>query len=134
VLSGGVKRIGAVAGRRLSPFMCIGDVVASLTVLGLLVDQIPAAFGLVCHHAFNPVAVRAGTIGYEVLTGLGRHYARIYARRAAASRVDVRFDEVWSRRTVTYGEITAIDAPTPSRAVVPLASRLSRRGTSKFDT
>lgn len=33
-----------------------------------------------------------------------------------------------------YGLITAIDAPTPSRDVAPLASKLSRRATSKFET
>jgi alanine or glycine:cation symporter, AGCS family len=75
VLLGGVKRIGAVA-EKLVPFMCVGYVVAALTVLGLYADQIPAAFGLIFHHAFNPVAAGGGFAGATIMLAMRYGVAR----------------------------------------------------------
>jgi len=75
VLLGGVKRIGAVA-EKLVPFMCVGYVVVSLVVLGLYADQIPAAFGLIFHHAFNPTAATGGFVGAGVMMALRYGVAR----------------------------------------------------------
>ena len=75
VLLGGVKRIGAVA-EKLVPFMCVGYVAVSLLVLGLYADQIPAAFGLILHHAFNPTAAAGGFVGAGVMMALRYGVAR----------------------------------------------------------
>ena len=75
VLLGGVKRIGAVA-EKLVPFMCVGYVAVSLLVLGLYADQIPAAFGLILHHAFNPTAATGGFVGAGVMMALRYGVAR----------------------------------------------------------
>ena len=75
VLLGGVKRIGAVA-EKLVPFMCVGYVAVSLLVLGLYADQIPAAFGLILHHAFNPTAAAGGFVGVGVMMALRYGVAR----------------------------------------------------------
>ncbi len=45
---------------------------AALAVPGALVDLIGP------HHGPDALAAEAGTIGYEILTGLGRRFARIY--------------------------------------------------------
>ncbi|HQX07819.1 MAG TPA: amino acid carrier protein, partial [Zoogloea sp.] len=75
VLLGGVKRIGAVA-EKLVPFMCIGYIVASLTVLGVYADQIPAAFTLIFASAFSPVAATGGFAGAAVLMAMRYGVAR----------------------------------------------------------
>ena len=75
VLLGGVKRIGAVA-EKLVPFMCVGYVVVSLTVLGLYAEQIPAAFALIFHHAFNPTAATGGFAGAAVMMAMRYGVAR----------------------------------------------------------
>ncbi|NML17094.1 alanine/glycine:cation symporter family protein [Azohydromonas caseinilytica] len=75
VLLGGVKRIGAVA-EKLVPFMCVGYVVVALTVLGLYAEQIPAAFALIFHHAFNPTAATGGFAGAAVMMAMRYGVAR----------------------------------------------------------
>lgn len=75
VLLGGVKRIGAVA-EKLVPFMCIGYIVASLIVLGIYVEQIPAAFALIFESAFNPVAATGGFAGAAVMMAMRYGVAR----------------------------------------------------------
>jgi len=75
VLLGGVKRIGAVA-ERLVPFMCIGYILASLIVLGIFADQIPAAFSLIFSSAFNPVAATGGFAGAAVMMAMRYGVAR----------------------------------------------------------
>lgn len=75
VLLGGVKRIGAVA-EKLVPFMCVGYIVASLTVLGMYADQIPAAFSLIFSSAFSPVAATGGFAGAAVMMAVRYGVAR----------------------------------------------------------
>lgn len=75
VLLGGVKRIGAVA-EKLVPFMCISYIVAALTVLGIYVEQIPAAFSLIITSAFNPVAATGGFAGAAIMMAMRYGVAR----------------------------------------------------------
>ena len=75
VLLGGVKRIGAVA-EKLVPFMCVGYIAASLIVLGIYVDQIPAAFALIFHSAFNPTAATGGFAGAAIMMAMRYGVAR----------------------------------------------------------
>lgn len=75
VLLGGVKRIGAVA-EKLVPFMCVGYIVASLIVLGIYVEQIPAALVLIVDSAFNPVAATGGFAGAAVMMAIRYGVAR----------------------------------------------------------
>ncbi len=75
VIIGGIKRIGAVAGK-LVPFMCALYVVAGLYVLLLNFSQIPGLFRLIFASAFNPIeaqgAFLGGTMGYAFLWGMKR--------------------------------------------------------------
>jgi Na+/alanine symporter len=50
------------------PHRRAGYVVVALVVLGLYADQIPATFGLIFHHAFNPTAATGGFVGAGVMT------------------------------------------------------------------
>lgn len=47
---------------------------------GVLMDLIDA------RHSIDDVAANAGTIGYEILTGLGSRYRRRYAGEAETAR------------------------------------------------
>ncbi len=75
VIIGGIKRIGAVAGR-LVPLMVALYLLAGFYVLAVNADQIPAMFALIFRAAFSPVegtgAFLGGTAGYAFLYGMKR--------------------------------------------------------------
>ena len=75
VIIGGIKRIGAVAGR-LVPFMCGLYLLASLYVLIINYDAIPGLMRMIVVSAFSPVeaqgAFLGGTFGYAFLLGMRR--------------------------------------------------------------
>lgn len=75
VIIGGIKRIGAVAGK-LVPFMCGVYMLAAIAVLIVKIDVIPDMFALIFKSAFNPTqaegAFIGGTVGYAFLWGMKR--------------------------------------------------------------
>ena len=79
VIIGGIKRIGAVAGK-LVPFMCIVYVAAAMAILFKNADQIPALFATIFKSAFTQVA------GEGAFAGIGVYAAfQIGLRRALFS-------------------------------------------------
>jgi alanine or glycine:cation symporter, AGCS family len=75
VLLGGIKRIGAVAGK-LVPFMAITYIAAGLLVLALNVQKIPEAFALIFTYAFSPAAATGGFAGAAVWAAIQFGVAR----------------------------------------------------------
>ncbi|MEM7294639.1 MAG: sodium:alanine symporter family protein [Pseudomonadota bacterium] len=75
VVLGGIRRIGDVAGK-LVPTMIVLYIGAGLLVLLINIDKIPAAFGLIFHHAFNPVAAAGGFAGAAVAAAIRFGVAR----------------------------------------------------------
>ncbi len=75
VIIGGIKRIGAVAGR-VVPFMCVLYLAAAFVVLAMNIEVIPAMLKLIVVEAFNPSkaqgAFMGGTAGYALLWGMKR--------------------------------------------------------------
>ncbi len=75
VIIGGIKRIGAVAGR-LVPIMLTLYLVAGLYVLTVNIEQVPAMFMLIVKSAFVPAeatgAFIGGAAGYAFLFGMKR--------------------------------------------------------------
>ncbi len=75
VIIGGIKRIGAVAGR-LVPFMCAIYLIAAVYVIVLNIDRVPEMLGLIVKSAFAPAeasqAFLGGTAGYAFLWGMKR--------------------------------------------------------------
>ncbi len=75
VILGGIKRIGAVAGR-LVPLMCALYLLAALYVLAVDYRQIPALLQLILTSAFTPQEAQGafigGTAGYAFLFGMKR--------------------------------------------------------------
>ncbi len=103
VLLGGVKRIGAVA-EKLVPFMCISYIVASLTVLGIYVDQIPAAFSLIFSSAFNPVAATGGFAGAAIMMAMRYGVARgIFSNEAGLGTAGIAQAAGQTRNAVESG-------------------------------
>lgn len=62
VILGGIKSIGKFTSF-LVPFMIVGYVGASLVVLGLNIQEVPHAFGLIFGSAFSPSAATGGFAG-----------------------------------------------------------------------
>ena len=75
VLMGGIKRIAEVAGK-LVPLMTIFYITAGVAVLIVHIDQVPAAFSLIIHSAFNPVAAQGGFAGAAVWAAIRFGVAR----------------------------------------------------------
>ncbi len=75
VIIGGIKRIGAVAGK-IVPFMCAIYVLAALVVLTINISVIPDMLKLIVVEAFSPSkaegAFLGGTAGYALLWGMKR--------------------------------------------------------------
>lgn len=66
VIVGGIRSIGAVAGR-IVPFMCMAYVVAALYILAVNASEIPAAFQKIFVEAFSPNAAFGGFLGIVVI-------------------------------------------------------------------
>lgn len=75
VIIGGIKRIGAVAGK-LVPLMVLLYVAAAFVVLGMNITEIPGLFVLIIKSAFSPTeaagAFVGGTAGIAFLWGMKR--------------------------------------------------------------
>ena len=75
VIIGGIKRIGAVAGR-IVPLMCVMYLLAGLVVLAMNIGVIPDMLKLIVVEAFRPSeaqgAFLGGTAGYALLWGMKR--------------------------------------------------------------
>lgn len=75
VIIGGIKRIGAVAGR-LVPFMCALYLLAAMYVVITEIDRVPAMLILIVKSAFVGAeaqnAFLGGTMGYAFLWGMKR--------------------------------------------------------------
>ena len=75
VLLGGIKRIGAVAGK-LVPFMTIVYVVSTVWILASHYEAIPGAIALIMDSAFNGMAATGGFAGAAMIAGLRAGVAR----------------------------------------------------------
>ena len=75
VLLGGIKRIGAVAGK-LVPFMTIVYVISTVWILASHYEAIPGAIALIMDSAFNGMAASGGFAGAAMIAGLRAGVAR----------------------------------------------------------
>ena len=94
VLIGGVKRIGAVA-QKIVPFMCVLYIITSLIVLGIYIQEIPAAFALIIESAFNPVAATGGFAGAAIMLAIRYGVARgIFSNEAGLGTAGIAIDHI----------------------------------------
>ncbi len=75
VIIGGIKRIGATAGR-IVPFMCLAYLLAALYVILTRITDVPEVFRLIFSSAFSPTeasgAFLGGAFGYAFYSGMKR--------------------------------------------------------------
>ncbi|NJB67167.1 AGCS family alanine or glycine:cation symporter [Desulfobaculum xiamenense] len=75
VTLGGIRRISETA-RRIVPFMAIFYILASLTILVLNLDKLPATVALIIESAFAPEAAFGGAVGVTMLLAMRNGVAR----------------------------------------------------------
>ncbi len=75
VILGGIKRIGAVAGK-LVPIMAIFYFAGSIVILAMNLTQLPAAFRLIFECAFTPTSAMGGFVGVAVTSAIRFGIAR----------------------------------------------------------
>ncbi len=75
VILGGVKWIGRVASV-IVPLMIFFYCSAALLIIFINIDKVPAAFGLIFHHAINPTAASGGFAGAAVWVAVRMGVAR----------------------------------------------------------
>ena len=89
VLIGGVKRIGAVAGK-LVPFMAILYIALSLFVILANITEIPRVFMWVVTEAFTPTAASGGFAGASVMLAIRMGVARgVFSNEAGLGSVAI---------------------------------------------
>jgi AGCS family alanine or glycine:cation symporter len=66
VIVGGIKSIGAVAGK-IVPIMCGAYVATAIYILAIHYADVPAAFVTIFQEAFNPTAIKGGFLGVLVI-------------------------------------------------------------------
>jgi alanine or glycine:cation symporter, AGCS family len=75
VILGGIKRIGAVAGK-LVPFMAIAYILGSLFIIIGNIGTVPAALSLIVDSAFNGSAAAGGFAGAGIMIAIQMGVAR----------------------------------------------------------
>lgn len=84
--------------------MCVGYIVASLIVLGIYADQVPAAFALIIESAFSPVAATGGFAGAAVMMAIRYGVARgIFSNEAGLGTAGIAQAAGQSRNPVESG-------------------------------
>jgi AGCS family alanine or glycine:cation symporter len=110
VLIGGIKRIGAVAGK-LVPFMAIAYLAAGLLVLLLNAGAIPDAFALIFTHAFSPSAAAGGFAGAAVWAAIQFGVARgVFSNEAGLGSAPIAHAVAQTHGPVSQG-LVAMLAP-----------------------
>lgn len=108
VLLGGIKRIGEVAGK-LVPLMAIFYVVGGVVILAMNASEIPAAFGLIFHHAFNPTAAVGGFAGAGVAAAIQFGVARgVFSNEAGLGSAPIAHAAAKTNNPVQQGIIAML--------------------------
>ncbi|MCL1068611.1 sodium:alanine symporter family protein [Shewanella olleyana] len=108
VLMGGIKRIADVAGK-LVPLMTLFYITAGLAVLVVYADQVPAAFQLIIHSAFNPVAAQGGFAGAAVWAAIRFGVARgVFSNEAGLGSAPIAHAAAQTNEPVKQGLIAML--------------------------
>ena len=75
IIIGGIKRIGRVASM-LVPFMSLVFITLSLIAIGMHIQNVPGAFGMIFSKAFTFEAAGGGVLGYTCATVIRKGMAR----------------------------------------------------------
>ncbi len=75
IIMGGLRSIASVSSK-IVPFMALMYIGVTASILVAFADQIPAAFRLIIHDAFNPAAAAGGFLGASVMLAMRSGIAR----------------------------------------------------------
>jgi alanine or glycine:cation symporter, AGCS family len=108
VIIGGIKSIGAVAGK-LVPFMAIAYVLSALVVLVLNYEHIGDAFALIFRAAFGLEQAVGGVAGYGVLAAIRAGVARgLFSNEAGQGSAAIAHAAAKTNSPVRQGEIAMV--------------------------
>jgi AGCS family alanine or glycine:cation symporter len=108
VIIGGIRSIGAVAGR-LVPLMALAYVLAAMTVLALNFEHLGDAFALIFRSAFGLEPVAGGIAGYGVLAAIRAGVARgLFSNEAGQGSTAIAHAAAKTNSPVRQGEIATV--------------------------
>jgi AGCS family alanine or glycine:cation symporter len=108
VIVGGIKSIGAVAGK-VVPFMAGAYVLVALIVLLMHAENIPGAFSLIFASAFGLEQAVGGAAGYGVLQAIRYGVARgLFSNEAGQGSAPIAHSTAQTGGPVMQGEIAMI--------------------------
>ena len=108
VLLGGIQRISQVAGA-LVPFMAALYILASIVVLAINANAIPAAFGLIFTHAFSPAAATGGFAGAAVWAAIRLGVARgVFSNEAGLGSAPIAHAAAKTKSPVSQGLVAML--------------------------
>lgn len=108
VLIGGIKRLGAVAGK-LVPFMAIAYIGAGRAALIVNYAKIPEAFGLIFSHAFSPIAATGGFAGAAVWAAMQFGVARgVFSNEAGLGSAPIAHAAAQTKGPVSQGLVAML--------------------------
>lgn len=140
VIIGGIKRIGAVAGR-LVPFMCGLYLLAAAFVLVKNIDQVPSMLGMIVKGAFSPIeaqgAFLGGTFGYAFLWGMKR---ALFSNEAGQGSAPIAHSAAKTKEPVREGIVSGLEpfidtivVCTLTALVILSSGAWNRESAAKFD-
>ncbi len=108
VILGGIQRIAEVAAR-LVPFMALAYIAGSVTVIGMHVDQLPAALKLIIDNAFNGTAAFGGFAGASLWAAIRFGVARgIFSNEAGLGSAPIAHAAARTEDPVQQGMIAML--------------------------
>jgi AGCS family alanine or glycine:cation symporter len=108
VIIGGIKSIGAFAGR-LVPAMALAYVVAALAVLALHAEHVGEAFALILRSAFGLEQAAGGVAGYGVLAAIRAGVARgLFSNEAGQGSTPIAHAAAQTQSPVRQGEVAMV--------------------------
>ncbi len=108
VLLAGIQRISHVVGA-LVPFIAALYILASIVVLAINANAIPAAFGLIFTHAFSPAAATGGFAGAAVWAAIRFGVARgVFSNEAGLGSAPIAHAAAKTKGPVSQGLVAML--------------------------
>ncbi len=109
VIIGGVKRIGAFAGK-VVPAMAIVYIIMALIVIALNIEEVPSVFMHVIKEAFTPTAAEGGFVGATVMLAIRMGMARgIFSNEAGLGTAPIAHAAALTNRPLEQAAIGMLD-------------------------
>lgn len=106
IILGGVQRISKIS-TVIVPFMAIAYVIASVLILVLNADKVPATIALIIEAAFNPQSALGGAVGFGVMQAIQSGVARgIFSNESGLGSAPIAAAAAHTKEPVRQGLIS----------------------------